>query len=159
LTLTAFTVPSLPGNERLAMVRVAEAVEPLGLSTLRQDQLLTAVGEAVLNAIEHGNDARAELPAGVKVTLSGCALVVRVTDQGKGGAVIRHSTPDLYAKLAGEETPRGWGLFLIEHMVDELRVNNDECGHTVELVLYLQTEPHRGIQPQATAVGGENDTE
>ena len=42
--------------------------------------------------------------------------------------------PDLEAKLAGLQTPRGWGLFLIEKMVDEARVTGDERPAHVELV-------------------------
>ena len=33
--------------------------------------------------------------------------------------------PDLEAKLAGEQKPRGWGLFLIQNMVDDVRVASD----------------------------------
>ena len=46
--------------------------------------------------------------------------------------------PDLEAKLAGLQKPRGWGLFLIENMVDELRVSDADGRHTVELVLNLE---------------------
>ena len=31
------------------------------------------------------------------------------------------------------QTPRGWGLFLIRSMVDEMHVSSDEGHHTVEL--------------------------
>ncbi len=34
--------------------------------------------------------------------------------------------PDLEAKLEGRQRPRGWGLFLIEKMVDETRVTSDD---------------------------------
>ena len=42
----------------------------------------------------------------------------------------------LEAKLAGTQTPRGWGLFLIEKMVDEMHVTMDEHTHTIELIMY-----------------------
>ena len=45
------------------------------------------------------------------------------------------TTPDLEAKLAGEQSPRGWGLFLIKNMVDEMNIQQDESGHTIELVI------------------------
>jgi hypothetical protein len=45
--------------------------------------------------------------------------------------------PDLEAKLAGMQSPRGWGLFLIQNMVDEMNVTGDEHHHTVELILHL----------------------
>ena len=45
-------------------------------------------------------------------------------------------TPDLAAKLDGAQTPRGWGLFLIKSMVDEMNVTGDERHHTVELIVH-----------------------
>lgn len=157
-TLADFSLPSVPGNERLAIARIQEAVSQIELPQRRQDQLKTAVGEAVLNAIEHGNESRAELPVAVKLTLSGTVLAISVTDQGCGGAIIRHEQPDLNAKLAGLQPPRGWGQFLIERMVDELRVFNDARGHTVELVLYLEDEPQIATHAEADTQGGEHGT-
>jgi anti-sigma regulatory factor (Ser/Thr protein kinase) len=65
-------------------------------------------------------------------------LTVRITDHGLGGPVGEAETPDLEAKLEGLQKPRGWGLFLIENMVDELRVTDAEDRHTVELVVNLE---------------------
>ena len=65
--LDAFELPSQPGNERLALARVAQSVASLGLSPARLDKLKTAVAEATMNAIEHGNDSRPELPVRVEV--------------------------------------------------------------------------------------------
>ena len=49
-------------------------------------------------------------------------------------------TPDLSAKLAGEQTPRGWGLFLIKNMVNEMNVIQDENQHTIELVMKIKID-------------------
>ena len=53
--LASFTVRSEPGNERLALAQVAEAVAGEGLSPARLERLKTAVAETAMNAIEHGN--------------------------------------------------------------------------------------------------------
>jgi serine phosphatase RsbU (regulator of sigma subunit)/anti-sigma regulatory factor (Ser/Thr protein kinase) len=134
----SFTIGSRPGNEREAMKRVSEAIAPLGLHPRRLEQLETAVAEAAMNAIEHGNEGREELPVEVEVSASGGVLVVRISDRGLGGPVGEAETPDLDAKLAGLQKPRGWGLFLIENMVDELRVSDADGRHTVELVVNLE---------------------
>jgi anti-sigma regulatory factor (Ser/Thr protein kinase) len=70
-------------------------------------------------------------------------LIVQITDRGSV-PVPDPVAPDLDAKLAGEQSPRGWGLFLIEKMVDEMYVYGDAQHHTVELVVHLDGEAQHG---------------
>jgi serine phosphatase RsbU (regulator of sigma subunit)/anti-sigma regulatory factor (Ser/Thr protein kinase) len=144
-TLAEFTVPSDRGNERQAMKQVAEAVRELNLPTKRLEQLKTAVAEATMNAMEHGNHYQPDKPVSIQVLASSTALSVRIIDHGGTRALPAepgNEVPDLEAKLAELQTPRGWGLFLIRHMVDEMRVNSDAAHHTVELIMYLEGEGH-----------------
>jgi serine phosphatase RsbU (regulator of sigma subunit)/anti-sigma regulatory factor (Ser/Thr protein kinase) len=136
--LAEFDVASEPGNEREVMQRVATAIEELDVAPTRLERLKTAVAEAAMNAIEHGNDNRAELPVQVRVVASDEELRVSITDQGGERPIPDAEAPDLEAKLAGLQKPRGWGLFLIENMVDGMEVSSDETHHTVELVLHLK---------------------
>jgi anti-sigma regulatory factor (Ser/Thr protein kinase) len=64
------------------------------------------------------------------------AIIVRVSDQGSGPPAQKPQAPDLEAKIAGRQSPRGWGLFLIEEMVDQTNVVRDNDRYTLELVLY-----------------------
>jgi anti-sigma regulatory factor (Ser/Thr protein kinase) len=136
-TLADFSLPSEPGNERRAMEEVARAVSGLGLSERTLERLKTAVSEAALNAMEHGNHYRAELPVIIEVSASEAEISVKVTDEGSGPPAFHSVTPDIEAKLEGMQTPRGWGLFLIKNMVDDMNVTGDEHHHTVELILHL----------------------
>jgi anti-sigma regulatory factor (Ser/Thr protein kinase) len=136
-TLAGLSVPSEPGNERRAMEEVAASVEVLGLPDRTLERLKTAVAEATMNAMEHGNHYRAELPVIIEVAASDAELSVKITDEGGGPPAFHSETPDLEAKLEGMQTPRGWGLFLIKSMVDEMNVTGDEHHHTVELILHL----------------------
>jgi serine phosphatase RsbU (regulator of sigma subunit)/anti-sigma regulatory factor (Ser/Thr protein kinase) len=135
-TVTAFAVPSVEGNERVAIDRVVASLGTVELPAGALDRLKTAVGETVMNAIEHGNHGRADLDVGVEVVVDPLRVVVRVSDNG-AGPVGPQTLPDLGAKLAGEQSPRGWGLFLAEQLVDEVRTV-DDGGHTVELVVSLR---------------------
>lgn len=61
-TLAELLIPSAPDNERLAMEQVATAVAGLALPPRPLERLKTAVAEATMNAMEHGNDVvRADL--------------------------------------------------------------------------------------------------
>jgi anti-sigma regulatory factor (Ser/Thr protein kinase) len=135
-TLAELSVPSEPGNERLAMEEVAGTVVGLGLPDRTLERLKTAVAEATMNAMEHGNRYRAEVPVLIEVAASDADLSVRITDEGSGPPAFDSETPDLAAKLDGAQTPRGWGLFLIKSMVDEMNVTGDDRHHTVELIVH-----------------------
>lgn len=135
--LATFQVPSDLGNERVAAERVVDAVAVLQLPTSVIDRLRTVVAEATMNAIEHGNECRSEVPVGLSVSASPSALTVRVMDQGGGIDLVEAEAPDIEAKLAGLQSPRGWGLFLISSMVDAFEVTSDGEERTVELVIRL----------------------
>ena len=143
-TLAEFSVPSEPGNERQAMELVASAIKDLGLTQQRLERFKTAVAEATLNAMEHGNYYRAELPVLIEVSASDTQLSVKITDEGSGPPAFHTETPDLEAKLEGMQSPRGWGLFLIKNMVDDMEVTGDEHHHTVELLLNLERQAEGG---------------
>lgn len=146
--LASFALASVPGNERIALARVAESVAGLGLSPARLDKLKTAVAEATMNAIEHGNDSRPELPVSVEVFQSGTEVTVTITDLGGQGddGVPEDSAepPDLDRKLGGEQRVGGWGLFLIRHMVDAMEITNQDERHTVRLTIRIGPQAARG---------------
>jgi len=135
--LDAFELPSEPGNERLALARVAESVRGLGLPDGRLEKLKTAVAEATMNAIEHGNKNRAEIPVEVEVTQDGDEIIVAISDQGGDGSAGDGAAeqPDLVKKLDGAQSPRGWGLFLIRNMVDAMDITTNGQRHTIWLTM------------------------
>ena len=137
--LGEFSVPSDAGKEREVMDRVEELLGPLEIPSDRLEQLKTAVSEAAMNAIEHGNETRPDLSVDVAVAVEGDKVKVSITDQGEGEDISEGAeTPDIEAKLAGLQSPRGWGLFLIKNMVDEMNVTTEGGRRTVELVVHLK---------------------
>ena len=139
-----FSVPSEPGNERRSAEMVASVIKDVGLTQQRLERLETAVAEATMNAMEHGNQYRAELPVLIEVSASDTQLSVKITDEGSGPPAFHADAPDLEAKLEGMQTARGWGLFLIKNMVDDMEVTGDEHHHTVELILHLDGRAEGG---------------
>ncbi|NIK57791.1 ATP-binding SpoIIE family protein phosphatase [Kribbella shirazensis] len=149
--LAEFEVPSVEGNERLALERVAGLVAPLGLPATRLRRLETAVAEATMNAMEHGNSYRADRPVTVRVYGEPRQVRVEVADLGGDRpAPGETEVPDLEAKLAGRQRPRGWGLFLIKNMVDEARETSAGERHVVELVMHLEPVPEKGADDDDT---------
>ena len=143
-----FFVPSEDGSERQVAERVVALTRDLVLTDRQRERLQTAVAESVMNAIEHGNRNRSDLTVSVEVLKSDQRVVVRVADQGRGAPIPEPATPNLEAKLAGLQSPRGWGLFLIKEMVDSLRILPTEAGNMIELTVMVGSgDDYRGDQP------------
>ena len=136
-TLGQFSFPSQPGGERQAAIKVVESLKDIELDEASRKRLETAVAEATLNAMEHGNHYQEDLPVEIRVFTSQDHLVVRIKDQGVGDSIPDSTQPDLDAKLAGEQSPRGWGLYLIKNMVDEMHTTQDGTHHIVDLIINL----------------------
>jgi anti-sigma regulatory factor (Ser/Thr protein kinase) len=135
--LSELSVPSEEGNERLVIGQLDELVGD-SLEPSRLESLKTAVAEATMNAIEHGNRQNPELPVTIRVTRTTTSLSVAITDQGGARDIPEAEVPDIDAKLAGLQKPRGWGLFLIENLVDDVKSYGDGAHHTVELTMQLE---------------------
>lgn len=136
--LVEFELASQAGNERVAAERVrAYLLEGEALDARRLDGLTTAVSEAVLNAMEHGNGFEPSRQVRVLVSRTSDAVTVSVSDDGNGPPPAV-ATPDLDDKLAGRQSPRGWGRFLMQQLVDDVSDEVEDDGHTVHLVLKLR---------------------
>lgn len=132
--LADFSLHSAPGNEREAIRRVEDALAPIAIDTQKLERLKTAVGEATMNAMEHGNHYDPELDVRIVVSSTESEVTVRIVDHGDADAPVDHAeTPDIEAKLAGLQSPRGWGLFLIAEMVDSLHHEHEQGLHVIEL--------------------------
>ncbi len=131
-----FTVPSEPGRERDVMDRVA-ALTDGALPTDRFEALKTAVSETAMNAIEHGNRSDAGLDVTVTVRRTAETITVEIGDYGRG-RMRDADIPDIDLKLAGLQPPRGWGLFLVERLVDRVEESADGDRHVVRLVMRIE---------------------
>jgi serine phosphatase RsbU (regulator of sigma subunit)/anti-sigma regulatory factor (Ser/Thr protein kinase) len=134
----SFSVPSEIGNEKEIMDRIAEIVGD-ALPEIRLDALKTAVSETAMNAIEHGNRGLPYLDVTVTVRRSTEAVSVEIADFGRGlheAAEI----PDLDLKLAGLQTPRGWGRFLVGELTDKIEEFSEGDRHVVRLTMHTTTE-------------------
>ncbi|MEO0596645.1 MAG: SpoIIE family protein phosphatase [Chloroflexota bacterium] len=135
-------IPSQEGNEILAMNKVVKLIEALPFPAERIQQLQTAVAEATMNAMEHGNEYDAETPVIIRVYHTATSLTIRILDKSQESMLDKRENPDIEAKLAGLQTPRGWGLFLIENMVDEMKSGYTDEGHQLELIFDWGEKDH-----------------
>jgi len=132
------SLPSYIGYERMAMDAAAAMAKMMGFSASRVEDLRTAVSETCINAIEHGNKLNAANRVDVVVRSEAEILTVQVFDNGAGFVNVLHTVPRLDEKIHGNGNPRGWGLFLIEKLVDQVEFKTmPELGHVTTLTMRL----------------------
>jgi serine/threonine-protein kinase RsbW len=111
-----------------------------GLAKERIQDLKTAVSEACLNAMEHGNKGRPEARVVVSMHLGDKDFRVTVKDEGNGIPYIPQNI-DIRKKVERLEPPNGLGLFLIQQLVDRVDFNEKtDGGHVVKMILKMENQ-------------------
>lgn len=130
-------LPSRLGFEKIAMSTASSVAKLMGFAPERIEDLKTAVAEACINAMEHGNKLDESLIVGVILSMDETSLEVKVLDTGTGPPSGVH-TPNMDKKMHGEEASRGMGMFLIQALVDEAEwVSSPPSGSYARLVIRL----------------------
>lgn len=131
------SIPSELGYEKVAREAVAAFARRLGFDGERIEDLKTALGEACINAIEHGNAYAPGLRIGVHCICEDERLTIEVHDRGLRHYHGHHTPPRIEQKLLGLAPLRGMGLMLIEQLVDESGfLDSPEGGNIFWLTLY-----------------------
>lgn len=134
------SLPNKLGYERIAMACSASFAKIVGFLPERIEDLKTAVSEACLNAMEHGNKNTPDARVLISMHYSDHSFSVSVMDQGEGMGEPNESLedPDIEKKIQNLQAPRGLGIFLIKKLVDQVEFNQitDE-GHMVRMVFKM----------------------
>lgn len=131
-------IPSTFGYEKIAMNAAAQLAELAGIAAERSEDLCTATAEACINAMQHGNKMSPTASVDILFYLKNDTLEIEIYDHGEG---IRKQPPKpvLERKLSKKDAPRGWGIFLIENLVDQVEFGlSSRHGHVTRLIMKLQ---------------------
>ena len=123
-------IPMLPDME-IAATKTAEAMaEYLSFDQDKTDEIKLALIEATLNAFEHSNSD--ERFVQIKFEADNDELTIKIHDRGKGFDEKKVENPDIKEKIKSDYK-RGWGMSLMEQLMDSVEVSNDEYGCTIIL--------------------------
>jgi serine/threonine-protein kinase RsbW len=139
-------IPCETGYEKIAMRMAAELAGKMGFSRERIQDLETAVAEACINAMEHGNQYDTSTKVFVSMTVHDDKLAIDVVDEGRSGPPPTSvEAPDIEAQFEGLAMPGGMGLFVIKALVDEADFIPPDMGtgNQFRMVIHLQ-KPEEG---------------
>lgn len=118
-------------NMELVAVQTAEVVaKHMDLSEDKAAEISMALIEACINAFEHS---QAQNNVFIHFILEENSLVIKVIDQGIGFDKAKVEIPAIENKLGTEERKRGWGLQLIQELMDSVEFESGKDGTTVTM--------------------------
>ena len=133
------SLPNKLGYERIAMECSASFARIVGFVQERVEDLKTAVSEACLNAIEHGNKGRPEARVIVTMSFDDDTLSVSVKDDGVGMFELPEE-PDIKERIEKLEPLRGLGIYLMKKLVGHVEFNQmTQDGHVVRMTMKLRS--------------------
>ncbi len=127
------TLPMIPNMELTASKTACALGEQIGLSADKIDEVQMAVVEACINAFEHSDAADREVHMSLQVLGVGGeprGLEITIQDTGVG------FSPDKLPQRVTDETARvprkrGYGLKIIDGLMDDVAIRSDDEGTTV----------------------------
>lgn len=134
--LVELNLPNVLGAEKKAIEQAVTIAENMGFTKDRIEDLKTALGEACINAIEHGNKFDQNKKVRVTLAADNNSLQVVVHDEGDG--IDPEKIPKKRVRDNGFPCRRGYGVFLITNLVNEFSYEKvPGRGNNVKMLMHL----------------------
>jgi serine/threonine-protein kinase RsbW len=125
------------GYERIAMACAGSFAQIIGFPTERIEDLKTVVGEAAINAMQHGNKWREDSKVTVQLNYKDNTINVAVMDEGNGIKEIP-PVPNIERIIDKLDPPTGFGLLLMNKLADQVDFSiKADGGHIVEMIIRI----------------------
>lgn len=131
------SIPSILGYEEVVVETVGTVARVKRYPFEKTSKLQTAVAEACVNAIEHGNKEDPDKDVIVTIICDESSMVVSIKDCGEGHIKPPDfQMPDLKKQIE-EKKLGGWGMYLMRTLVDKLEVDSEPGdGTTTTMIIY-----------------------
>ena len=125
------TIPMAPEME-LAAGKTAEALAGfIGLEEEKSEEIKMALIEACINAFEHSRSK--DRRVFISFDIGEEDLTIRITDRGQGFSP-KSAQEAVVKRRERGESRRGWGLKIMEALMDEVEIQSDENGTAITMV-------------------------
>jgi serine/threonine-protein kinase RsbW len=134
--LVELQLPNTLGSEKVAIEKAVSIANDMGFSKDRIEDLKTALAEACINAIEHGN--KFDQNTKVKITFAADDNTLQVIVHDSGDGIDPDKIPKKLVGDNGFPQRRGYGVFLISNLVNEFSFENKPGeGNNVKMLIHL----------------------
>jgi serine/threonine-protein kinase RsbW len=123
-------LPIIPNMELIATQTAEVIARHMHLTEDQAGEISMALIEACINAFEHS---KAENNVFIHFLIEEDSLVVKVIDQGIGFDKTKVEIPKIENKIGKDERKRGWGLQLIQELMDSVEFESNSEGTTVTM--------------------------
>jgi serine/threonine-protein kinase RsbW len=131
-------LPSKIGYERIVIGGLAALAKSIGFSAPRIEDLKTAVAEACINAVQHGNKGKSDARVLVTAKFQDDVLWISVFDQGNG-LKVELKDPVIERILDSLDPPVGFGVFLMKRLMDKVEFDRTSNHlHEVRMMMKLK---------------------
>ncbi|MCZ6633144.1 MAG: ATP-binding protein [bacterium] len=124
-------IPMVPKMEMTAVGTAVAVAEFMELDTGKIEEMKIALIEACINAIEHSKSE--ERRVYISFDVGEDALTIQIGDKGQGFSPEEAQKKVDHRRAQGEQR-RGWGLTLMEEMMDEVQIQSGENGTVLRMV-------------------------
>ena len=93
-------------------------------------EISMALIEACINAFEH-SETKEEIY--IHFIINDYNLTIKVIDKGKGFDASSIKLPNIDEKVGSSERKRGWGLMLMQELMDKVHFESDDSGTTLTM--------------------------
>jgi len=134
--LVELKLPNILGAEKVAIEKAANIAKKMGFSMDKIEDLKTAIAEACINAMEHGNKFDENTQVGITFASDDTSLQVVVHDEGDG--IDPGKIPKKRIDSDGLPRRRGYGVFLISNLVNDFSTEYEPGkGNNVKMLIHL----------------------
>jgi anti-sigma regulatory factor (Ser/Thr protein kinase) len=129
--IVELTIPMLPDME-IAVTKTAEAVAQwMRLSPDKTAEVSLALIEACLNSFEHSRSPDRKIYISFRAHADELKIILK--DRGVGFNPRQVETPEIDKKLFPGSRKRGWGLKLMESLMDSVNIESSPEGTTITM--------------------------
>ena len=123
-------LPILPNMELIATQTAEVIARHMNLTEDQTGEISMALIEACINAFEHS---KTDNNVFIHFLIEEDSLVMKVIDQGIGFDKTKVEIPKIENKIGKDERKRGWGLQLIQELMDSVEFESNSDGTTVTM--------------------------